>query len=205
MTPRTFYEKLADAQQQRRSDVALLLAPKLSRMPLPIAAYDDPFLPFGKAIIDVTRDLVCAYVFDLAAYLALGAAGAIALERTIAYARADGTTVTILDAPFATGAYVEAASDGGFCVDGVTVTQTEAAAAYTAEQGRAAFVVVAVPNQHLPGVDLYLPHESRFLATDGAQGVYQIRLLGESYLYAGSREDFAEQVRAAVSAEKTHA
>jgi hypothetical protein len=65
MTVPSFYDKLRAAQSQRESDLALLLAPKLAKMPLPIARYDDPFLPFGKAIIDATRDLVCAYVFDL--------------------------------------------------------------------------------------------------------------------------------------------
>ena len=76
-----------------------MLIPRLTKMPLPIQRYDDPFLPFGKAIIDATRDLVCAYVFDLAAYLALGAAGAVALERTIAYVGDDDVTVLHLHVP----------------------------------------------------------------------------------------------------------
>ena len=106
---RSFSVRLRAAQAARDSDLALMLSPRLAQMPLPMQRYDDPFLPFGKAIIDATRDLVCAYVFDLAAYLALGAAGAVALERTIAYAGTDDATVTILHAPFVGAAYVDAA------------------------------------------------------------------------------------------------
>jgi orotidine-5'-phosphate decarboxylase len=47
--------------------------------------WDEPILPFNKAIIDQTIDLVCAYKPNLGFYLQWGAAGVIALERTIAY------------------------------------------------------------------------------------------------------------------------
>jgi orotidine-5'-phosphate decarboxylase len=53
-------------------------------MPLPFARTDDPMLPFAQALIDATRDLVCAYVLDPAYFLNEGAPGLIALER-IAY------------------------------------------------------------------------------------------------------------------------
>ena len=62
-------------------------------MPYPMQRYDDPFLPYGRAVIDATSDIACAYVFDLAAYLSIGASGAIALERTIAYVPSPSLTI----------------------------------------------------------------------------------------------------------------
>ncbi len=47
--------------------------------------WDEPVLPFNKAIIDATADLVCAYKPNMGFYMQWGAAGMIALERTIAY------------------------------------------------------------------------------------------------------------------------
>lgn len=200
MRTRSLYHKLASAQAERQSDCALFLSPVVARMPLPIAKYDDPFLPFGKAIIGATRDLVCAYAFDLAAYLALGAAGAVALERTIAYAGADGQTVTILHAPFASAAYAEAASDRAFNVDAVTITRVEVASAYTRETGSGAFVVSDATQ--LPSLPAHTGHflidKHEFTLADADQPVLRVRLLGSDVLYAGSREDFETQVRAAV-------
>src|SRR5689334_7364687 len=80
-----FHHLLEAAQQATQSTLAISLAPTLNKLPLELQRFDDPFLPFGKAVIDATADLVCAYVFHLGPYLALGAAGAVALERTIAY------------------------------------------------------------------------------------------------------------------------
>src|SRR4051812_25649910 len=93
------------------------MSPRLTKMPLPMQRYDDPFLPFGKAIIAATQDLVCAYVFDLAAYLAIGAAGAVALERTIAFVGENN--LTVLHAWFADSGYISAAE--AFGVDAVTL------------------------------------------------------------------------------------
>ena len=72
--PGSFADRLAAAQRTNRSTLALVMAPRLLQIPLPMQRFDDPFLPFGKAIIAATRDVVCAYIFDLAAYLAVGAA-----------------------------------------------------------------------------------------------------------------------------------
>jgi hypothetical protein len=198
----TFGEKLAAAQESSRSRLALLLAPRLLQMPLPIQKYDDPFLPFGKAIIAATRDVVCAYVFDLAAYMALGAAGMVALERTIAYVGAE--TAKILHAPFASADYTTAASDAAFAVDAVTVTDEQYLEAYTSNPAMGAFVVrrgehpVIIP---LPGsAGVYWQDVSLFtmLSEDGYN--LQMRLAGEKTLYAGRGDDFAERVRAALEA-----
>jgi orotidine-5'-phosphate decarboxylase len=50
-----------------------------------VSRWDEPLLPFNKAIIEATADLVCAYKPNLGFYLQWGAAGMIALERTIAF------------------------------------------------------------------------------------------------------------------------
>src|SRR5262249_31784814 len=73
------------AQERNQSTLAIGLAPALNKLPYEIQRYDDPFLPYTKAVIDTTADLVCGYVLHLGAYLALGAAGAVALERSLAY------------------------------------------------------------------------------------------------------------------------
>lgn len=156
------------------SDFGLLIRPHLARMPMPLQSYDDPFLPFGKAIVAATRDLLCAYVFDLASYLALGAAGAIALERTIAYAGADN--LTVLHGAFVGSDYVAAAQ--GFGADAVTLADAADADHYQ----RAGIGVFQLQDESLAQVGSAL----------------RLRLLRDDVLYASSREDFAEQARAAV-------
>lgn len=81
----TFRERWEAAQARSGGNLAIGIAPALDKLPAAVAKIDDPFLPLGKLIINTTADLVCAYVFHLSAYLAIGAAGAIALERTLAY------------------------------------------------------------------------------------------------------------------------
>ncbi len=186
MTPSKFATQLQRAQQARASDWALLLQPRLHAIPLPMQRYDDPFLPFGKAIIDATRDLLCAYVFDLAAYLAIGAAGAVALERTIAYARTDDVTVAILHAPFVGSAFAEAAGDNAFNADAVTLYAADAPsiAAYQ-EQGIGVFPVsnaIVVDGIRLTASELDL----------------NICIAGARVLYAGRGDDFAACARSAL-------
>ena len=81
-----YLEKLAAAQQQNRSWLCVGLDPVPEKLPISITnRHDEPVLPFNRAIIDATADLVCAYKPNLGFYLQWGAAGMIALERTIAY------------------------------------------------------------------------------------------------------------------------
>src|SRR5258706_10668068 len=126
----TFRDLLKGAQTQNRSTLALGLIPLLNRLPFEIQRFDDPFLPFGKAVIDATADLVCAYVFHLGAYLALGAAGAVALERTMAYVPPN--IVKILHGPFANKDYVRAAFDEAFGAHAVTLAASVSPTTVTA-------------------------------------------------------------------------
>src|SRR5258708_24811605 len=135
-----FYDLVAGAQERTRSTLAVALAPVINRLPYEIQRYDDPFLPFGKAVIDATADLACAYVFRLGAYLALGGAGAVALERTIAYVPAGA--IKILHGPFANADYVNAAFEDGFGADAVTLVMaiSSTTVLYLQAEGHGVFV-----------------------------------------------------------------
>lgn len=200
----SFSQRLEAIQQRKRSNRALWLGPRLLQMPLPMQKYDDPFLPFGKAIIDATQSITCAYIFDLAAYLALGAAGAIALERTIGYARASGDALAVLHGPFATPDYADAVSAGGFHVDAVTVVDERQLEVYGRLPGMGVFVVregespIIIP---LPGdAGAYWPDAGllTLLAPSGRR--LELRVAGSRVLYAGRGEDFAGRVREALEA-----
>ena len=189
---RAFPERIIAIQQQKNTTLALTLAPRVLQMPSPIQKYDDPFLPFGKAIIDATHDLVCAYLFDLASYLSLGAAGAIALERTIAYAKAGQDVLTILHGRFTTADYVEATGVAGFNVDAVTINQLDSDSD----------VLHAYSNALNQGV-VFADGDSHSLTVFSAESpdyAGKIRIAGNEVLYASQREDFAEQARAALEA-----
>lgn len=82
----SYIEKLKRIQDTNHSWLCVGLDPQPDRLPVEaIWKWDEPLLPFNQAIIDATADLVCAYKPNLGFYLQWGAAGVIALERTIAY------------------------------------------------------------------------------------------------------------------------
>lgn len=81
----SYLEKLKAAQTENNSWLCVGLDPQPERLPVQALKWDEPVLPFNKAIIEATADLVCAYKPNLGFYLQWGAAGIIALERTIAY------------------------------------------------------------------------------------------------------------------------
>ncbi len=81
-----YLEKLRTIQEKNHSWLCIGLDPVPEKLPLDLVTrHDEPILPFNKAIIDATADLVCAYKPNLGFYFQWGAAGIIALERTIAY------------------------------------------------------------------------------------------------------------------------
>ncbi|PIE82232.1 MAG: orotidine-5'-phosphate decarboxylase [Chloroflexi bacterium] len=80
-----YLEKLQAVQEKNNSWLCVGLDPDPVRLRVDVFKWDDPVLPFNKAIIDATADVVCAYKPNLGFYLQWGAAGVIALERTIAY------------------------------------------------------------------------------------------------------------------------
>lgn len=80
-----YLQKLKEAQDKNQSWLCVGLDPDPVILRVDALKWDEPILPFNKAIIDSTIDLVCAYKPNLGFYLQWGAAGVIALERTIAY------------------------------------------------------------------------------------------------------------------------
>lgn len=104
--------------------IILSFAPRLDQLPPQFQPYDEPFFPYGKSVLVATSGLVSGYLFDFPAYLATGAAGIIALERTLAYAAAVNEVV-MLDGMFASADYRVAFTHGELVVDAVTVSDNE--------------------------------------------------------------------------------
>lgn len=78
-----FTDKLLNTSRQNRSLLCIGLDPDPELMP------GVDVLEFNKAIIDATRDLVCAYKPNLAFYEALGTTGLAILEKTVRYIPGD--------------------------------------------------------------------------------------------------------------------
>ena len=86
----SFVQRLLIASQTNQSLVCVGLDPDPSLMAIADVA------SFNRAIVDATRDLVCAYKPNIAFYEALGLQGLSALEETIAYIRAEARRVVVI-------------------------------------------------------------------------------------------------------------
>jgi orotidine-5'-phosphate decarboxylase len=193
--PRSFSAKLAAIQAQNQSEIGLVIAPQLERLPLPIQRYDDPFFPFGKAIIGATHDLVCAYIFDLAAYLALGAAGAIALERTIDYAGSE--IITILHGAFALPAFAQLSDENSFGVDALTINDKRYIETFTARPDRGVFILSTcktAPNNKRDREGIYWLEDNLLTIGCEEERILQIRTV----VYAGQGDDFTQVLRSQI-------
>ncbi|MCS6772587.1 MAG: hypothetical protein NZ693_00530 [Thermoflexales bacterium] len=143
---RLFEEKLRAAQARAGCGLSLSLDIAVANTPLPIQPYDEPMLPFARAIIEATADLVCAYALNPAFYLAEGAAGIVAMER-IARLIPRGTVLLIDTAfgsdPAAASAFARGAFDQ-FLADGVTISSciSESTVRCLTRADRALFAVV---------------------------------------------------------------
>jgi len=164
----------------------LELAPRVVEMPVPIQKYDDPFLPYCRAVFALTSDLVAGYVFDLAAFLALGAAGAVALERSVAMVAATPDMVSVIHGPFARSDYAEFIGEKALRADAATVTDTTTAAGFAACGVTGLLLAVDSGTDELN------------LDEGWAQlGGLQFRLVRQHFLDQFQREDFATVLRAA--------
>jgi hypothetical protein len=191
-----FIARLERVRDDQRSDLALLLAPSIDRLPPVIQRFDEPFLPYSKAVIDATGDLVCAYVFDLASYLALGAAGAIALERAIDYVGTD--VITILHGPFTGQRFAQLTDESAFGVDAVTLVGSQHIAAYTSRSDRSAFVVRMGTPQILDAphnAGIYWQDAGLFTMRGRSGAVVSIRLLDESSVSTRRGGDITAELR----------
>ena len=77
----TFRERLSFVSEQNRSLLCVGLDPDPARMPI------GDVVAFNSAIVDATRDLVCAYKPNIAFYESRGSEGIRELEGTIAHIR----------------------------------------------------------------------------------------------------------------------
>ena len=187
----TFIQKLEQVIQTNHTHVLLRIRPILTQMPAPVKAYDDPFLPFAKLIINATRDVVCGYVFDFPAYLAIGAAGIVALERTIAYV--DSHLITMIDGQFSGAEYAHLTDEGTFNADAVILADDKHLSAYLTRADKTAFVT----NDHLPtpdnppsgGIFWRGVHE---LTIAGTNRLIRLKMVGDDLIYADGTAHFAD-------------
>src|SRR6266568_2934581 len=94
-----FQQKLDNIIQKNNSLVCVGLDSDFNKLPEHIKAKDNPQFEFNKAIIDATRDLVCAYKPNSAFYEALGDRGVTQLKMTCDYiSQTYPEIVIILDA-----------------------------------------------------------------------------------------------------------
>lgn len=90
-----FQDKIAAAVQKHNSLVCVGLDSDLSKLPHHLTGSDSR-LEFNKAIIDATKDLVCAYKPNSAFYEATGAEGMTELRQTCAYIQEVAPDVPII-------------------------------------------------------------------------------------------------------------
>ena len=94
----TFKDKLREAQQRNSSWLCVGLDPVGERLPAAVREEPNPLLAFGRAIVETTSDLVCAYKPNLGFWLTEGAAGLAALQQLIK--EMPGHIPVILDGKF---------------------------------------------------------------------------------------------------------
>lgn len=191
-----FLEKLGELRASRESNLALFMNPRLENLPLPISRFDDPLLPYGKEIIKATQEYVAAYVFDLASYLALGAAGAVALERTIRFASRDN--ITFLHAPFASDEFSAMADATAFGVDAITVSDSSLLRTYLDKPPYAAFAMKTglFDINQIPAEGGLLWEDGRcFAYLDKKQISQTLKITDKSFLFTSKGEDYLSVLR----------
>ncbi|MBN2065602.1 MAG: orotidine-5'-phosphate decarboxylase [Candidatus Thermoplasmatota archaeon] len=92
----TFKEKLHRIVQKNNSLLCVGLdIDKEKTPPFLFKSSNNPYFEFNKAIIDATKDIVCAYKLNMAFYEVLGAKGFDLLQKTVCYIPDD--VVVIID------------------------------------------------------------------------------------------------------------
>lgn len=135
----TAVDKLQAIYDGHKAHWMVYVSPSVDKLPLAIQRHDDPFLPYIRAIQAAIGDLICGYVFDFGAYLALGGAGAVALERSINHVRE--THFVIVDAALASARYANFWDDTAYRCDGVTIADARVMDAYRTRADRLPFLI----------------------------------------------------------------
>jgi len=78
-----FIEKIRSAQLKTNSKLCIGLDTALSAVPDILQGESNPVLAFNRAIVDATKDIVCAYKPNMAYYEAYGVKGFEAIEGTL--------------------------------------------------------------------------------------------------------------------------
>lgn len=184
----TFLAKLAQAQRRNRSCLCIGLDIVVAHTPLPIQSYDEPMLPFARAIIEATGDLVCAYKPNLGFFLAEGAAGVVALERIVRLIPPD--IPIILDGKFGDiGHTAEAYARGAFeqfKADAVTLSPyigSDSIRPFLKYADRGVFVLARTSNEHAWELQ-NLEVEARPATDDRPRGSHMPRLYEKVALMA---------------------
>lgn len=195
-----FTTRLSAAQQTTDASLALFINPIFDQLPLPITRFDDPFFPFGKEVIKATRDIVSIYVFDFASYLAMGAAGVVALERTIRYVGRE--RISVLHGAFTGRSYSPMADKTGLGVDAITLTDASDLQHYIQHPPYAALVTQsgAVDLDNIPqqGGIYFEDADTITLRLNGR--IHNFTLAKDDVLYAGKLDDYPQQIRTALEA-----
>jgi orotidine-5'-phosphate decarboxylase len=92
----TFLEKLEAAWGKNNSLLCVGLDPNMDKLPPHLRGSRTPFFDFGKAIVDATAGLVCAFKPNSAFYEARGAAGIEELKQTCDYIREQHAEIPII-------------------------------------------------------------------------------------------------------------
>jgi orotidine-5'-phosphate decarboxylase len=127
----------------------------MERLPKAVAMSADPLLTFGRAIVEATNDLVCAYKPNLAFWLAEGPSGLAQLQQLIS--EIPGHIPVILDAKFndighTARAYARAAFRT-LAADAVTANPYlgfDAIRPFLADETHGVFVLVRTSNRSAP-------------------------------------------------------
>ncbi len=183
------HQKLTAWQNTQKPLIGLWVKPELIKMPLPIQRFDDPFLPFGRAIFQATQDLISVYILDLASYFALGAPGIIALERTIAMIAVSESAV-LLHGPFWGTDFLPALSDHALNVDAATLVRSEDRAFYDS------IMIESVMYQPQAEIASTPTLSKTHLWLQVGEGLAHIETYGAELTETARGEDFAEVIRA---------
>jgi orotidine-5'-phosphate decarboxylase len=91
-----FLDKLAAAWDKNDSLLSVGIDPNMDLLPDHLKDSETPFFDFGKAIVDATADLVCAFKPNSAFYEARGAEGIAELKQTCDYIRENYPNIPIV-------------------------------------------------------------------------------------------------------------
>lgn len=177
--------------------LVVMLSPEIELLPLSVRRFDEPLLPFSKGLVHATYSSVCGYVFNFASYLALGASGAAALERSIAYAHSFG--LTILHGPFATTEYSAMASQIAFGLDAITVTEYGILEHYLNNPPYFAFIANNNLEANRKGSNYYCLTNQMLVINSQSDHEFKLRVIFDKQLYdTRDMEEFTDQASSSI-------